>query len=125
MARQNPSDVDELLKKEDDEVYGEGTASGSAPDPDSDDDVAKIVKDVTGEEPETSPWGFNMADEIEEDEKAIEEGDLTEEDEAAEADDLDDEVNEDGLHADDPLLSITDLEDEDGVDEITDDEENQ
>jgi|GEM_PF-3276193 len=125
MARQNPSDVDELLKKEDDEVYGESTVSGSAPDPDADDDVEKIVKDVTGEEPETSPWGFNLADEIEEDEKAIEEGDLTEEDEAAEADDLDEEVSEDGLHADDPLLSITDLEDEDGVDEITDDEENQ
>lgn len=126
MARQNPADIDELLKKEDDDVYGEGTASGSAPDPESDDNVAENVADVTGEEPTASAWGFNMADEIAEDEEKIKSGELEEEIETDkdDEDDMDAEITEDGIHADDPLLSITDLDDDSGLDEESDDEEN-
>ena len=67
MARQKPKDIEKELKKQDDEVYGEETVSGSSPRPASDDDTTDNLKDVIGNEPKNDK-PFTIAEEIEADE---------------------------------------------------------
>ena len=52
MVRIKPEDVQKELDDLQKEVYGENTVSGSAPDPDSDDDTEQNLADVTGESEE-------------------------------------------------------------------------
>ena len=68
-------DVKKELKKLEDENYGESTVSGSAPDPESDDSVEDMLEEVMGEDAsaqvsDPQDDGFNIADEINDDEQA-------------------------------------------------------
>lgn len=61
-------DIKEELEKEEDEVYGDETAVGSAPDPEKVGDTEELVKEVTGNEPEEGK-PYSIAEEVEKDEK--------------------------------------------------------
>ncbi|MFC1649581.1 hypothetical protein ACFL2C_02585 [Patescibacteria group bacterium] len=62
-------DIKKQIKKQQDEVYGESTVSGSAPDPASDDDVVENLKDAVGAD--INPGDeFHLADEVLKDENA-------------------------------------------------------
>lgn len=77
-------DIKRELKKQQDEVYGEGTMSGSSPDPDSDDNVMDVMEDTVG--PDINPGDeFHLADEVMKDERARMPGaDLSDEEEEEE-----------------------------------------
>lgn len=59
-------DIKKQLKKQNNEVYGESTVSGSAPDPSSDDDVEQAVKDTFGSNINPADV-FHLADEVQKD----------------------------------------------------------
>ena len=62
-------DIKRQIKKQADEIYGEGTISGSSPDPDSDDNVADSLEDAVGGK--INPGDeFHLADEVLKDETA-------------------------------------------------------
>ena len=64
------NDFDDKLPEDlesEDDASGESSVSGSAPDPDSDDDTAAELADVIGNEPEPGK-PFSLADEVEKDE---------------------------------------------------------
>ncbi len=68
--------IKEELKKQEAEFYGDETVSGTNPDPESDDSVAEMMEDVMGEDASASVSdpqddGFNIADEIEDDEEDL------------------------------------------------------
>lgn len=69
MAKPKPSDVDEELKKQDDEVYGTDYTDGGEKFHDTED----MVKDVTGDEPDEGV-PYSIADAIQDDEEAIADG---------------------------------------------------
>jgi hypothetical protein len=74
MARQHPDDVQKEVDEIEDEVYGESTVSGSAPDPEKvlRDDTAGMVEDVVGNDPDGSgEKGFNLGEEVNKDEHDI------------------------------------------------------
>ena len=81
MVKQKPDEIEEQLNKQEDEVYGTGYVDG---DPDKFDDTEDMVEDVTGnapsgnydgeEEDEEDEGGFSIADEVEKDEKAVQDG---------------------------------------------------
>lgn len=62
----NNDDIKEELRKEEDEVYGDETISGSSPRPDTDDDVDKPMTDLTGKKVERSD---TIAEDINEEEE--------------------------------------------------------
>ena len=68
MVKIPPSKIDEELAQQDDDVYGTRYTDG---DHDKFDDTKEMVKDVTGNEPDPERDGFEIAEEIEEDEKDI------------------------------------------------------
>ena len=49
MVRPKPEEIQKELDDLQKDVYGENTVSGTAPDPESDDDVEQNLTDVTGE----------------------------------------------------------------------------
>ena len=66
-------DIKKELKRQEDEVYGENTISGSSPDPDSDDDVMTNLEDAVGAG--INPGDeFHLADEVMNDESARQPG---------------------------------------------------
>lgn len=70
MARDTAKKIKQQIKIQDDDVYGDTSASGSMPDPESDDDVKEMVKDIIGEAP-VSGDPFEIAEEVDEDEEAL------------------------------------------------------
>jgi len=71
MVRVKPQDVEEEVQKQEDEFYGDETASGSNPRPTSDDDVTSVYDDAVGyEEQEEEPEEVGIAGQVEEDEEA-------------------------------------------------------
>ena len=70
MPKPKQDQIDEELQKQDDDVYGTGYTDG---DPDKFADTEEMVKDVTGNEPDPEQDGFEMEEEIEEDERAVRE----------------------------------------------------
>jgi hypothetical protein len=69
MAKAKIKDIKKQIQQQDKNVYGDTSISGSAPDPESDDDVEEVVKEITGEKPEQGQQ-FNISKEVEKDEKA-------------------------------------------------------
>jgi hypothetical protein len=66
--------VKQQIQQQNDDVYGDETYSGSSPRPDADDNIDDIVRDAMGKdavEDIDNRKPFNLADEIEEDEKDI------------------------------------------------------
>jgi len=63
MTKQNAKRIDEQLKRDEDEYSGEGTVSGSSPDPESDDNTSDNLAQVIGNQPKQK---FNIGDEINE-----------------------------------------------------------
>lgn len=60
-------DIKKQIKQQQDDVYGDSTVSGSAPDPEADDDVEEILEEVVGTD--INPGDeFHLADEVMEDE---------------------------------------------------------
>jgi hypothetical protein len=75
MVRQHPDDIQKEVDEQEDEFYGEGTVSGSAPDPEKvlRDDTAGMVENVVGNDPDDEGEdGFNLGTEVNDDEQAIE-----------------------------------------------------
>ncbi|HEX6977438.1 MAG TPA: hypothetical protein VF185_03775 [Patescibacteria group bacterium] len=70
MPKLKPEEIDEKVKEQNDEVYGEETVGGSQQGLESDDDTEKAVADVTGNQPKENEE-FNIAEEIDKDEKDI------------------------------------------------------
>lgn len=68
MVKPKWSYLKKLIKKQDDDTYGENTISGSSPDPESDDDVSENLEKVVGTKLKRGDE-FNLADEVEKDEK--------------------------------------------------------
>ena len=64
MVKQDPDDVKREIAEQEDEFSGEGTMLGSSPDPDSDDDVAKVRAGLVGDD---QGEVVSMADEVEKD----------------------------------------------------------
>ncbi|QQS38411.1 hypothetical protein IPM62_03445 [Candidatus Woesebacteria bacterium] len=61
------TDIKQIIKRQDDEVYGENTIAGSSPDPESDDDTADSNNDYTTR---LKPGDdFYLADEVLNDDK--------------------------------------------------------
>ena len=69
MVKPKASDLKKQIKKQDEEVYGEETMSGSSPDPESDDDVAETLEKTVGTDLKRGDE-FNLEKEVERDEKA-------------------------------------------------------
>jgi len=69
MVKAKAKDIKKQIQQQDKDVYGDTTISGSSPDPESDDDVEKVVEEVTGEKPKQGEE-FSISDEVEKDEKA-------------------------------------------------------
>lgn len=69
MPKPTQDQIDEELKKQDDEVYGTDYTDGG----EKFHDTEEMVKEVIGEEPEDGK-PFSVADAVEEDEEAIEDG---------------------------------------------------
>jgi len=105
MARQHPDDVQKEVDELEDEVYGDETVSGTNPKPGSDDDTKKNLEEVIGNEP--AP-GFNIGDEINEDEAAIADKPIN--DYADEETEEDEEPEEVGVIVEepDPMEELTD-----------------
>lgn len=70
MNQDDSDDIKAQVKKQNDEVYGEETVSGSSPDPDSDSDTAANLSDAIGNEPDKNDKGFELAKEVHDDELA-------------------------------------------------------
>lgn len=70
MAKPRPDEVDEELQKQDDEVYGTDYTDGGEKFHDTED----MVKEVTGDDPDEEQDGFSIAEEVEKDEEAVEDG---------------------------------------------------
>lgn len=68
MAKQNPLDLLEQLKKDEKSFDGSGTISSHAPDPDSDDDTSEALEDVIGNPPKPR---FNIGKEVNKDEQRL------------------------------------------------------
>ncbi len=69
MVKQDIDEVKKEIRENEDRFYGEETVSGSSPRPDSDDDVAEMIKEVIGNSPEEGK-PFSIAEEVKKDEKA-------------------------------------------------------
>lgn len=76
MVRQDDTSVQKENLIQEDMVYGDGTISGSAPRPDSDDDVSEALEDVTGKPLVQKKKGFNIGDEANEAEAEIRDGEI-------------------------------------------------
>ena len=116
MARQHPDDIQKEVDEQEDEFYGEGTVSGSAPDPEKvlSDDTAGMVKNVVGNDPDDEgESGFNLGDEVNDDEHAIEDKPI---------DDYTSDDSDDSAQSDNDDASGDDLEDVE-EDEIFEEEE--
>ena len=68
MTLQDPKKIQEELDQEDNEFYGDETASGTNPAPGSDTDTSETLKDVIGESPKHNE---NIGEEINKDEKDL------------------------------------------------------
>jgi hypothetical protein len=68
MAKPRPDEVQKELEEQDDDVYGTGYTDG---DPDKFADTEEMVKDVTGNDPDPERDGFEIEEEVEDDEKSI------------------------------------------------------
>lgn len=69
----NRDDIKKQIKRQDDEIYGESTISGSSPDPESDDNTREILEKTVGNK--INPGDpFVLADEVIKDEKARQPG---------------------------------------------------
>ena len=67
-------EIKKELEEQEEEFYGDETVSGSSPSPESDDSIEKMMGDAMGEDAaddvsDPKEDGFNIADEIEEDEE--------------------------------------------------------
>jgi len=93
MARLTPDELQKQLDQQAD-IYGDGddTISGSAPDPDkiASKSTEDHLVDVIGNEPDPEEDGFNLGDEVNEDEEDIQEKEINNYDEDAEPGDLED-----------------------------------
>ncbi|MCH7641381.1 hypothetical protein IID22_04245 [Patescibacteria group bacterium] len=69
MVKPKASELKKQIKKQDEEVYGEETMSGSSPDPASDDDVAETLEKTVGTDLKSGDE-FNLGEEVERDERA-------------------------------------------------------
>ena len=105
-------DIKKQLKKQQDEVYGEGTIAGSSPDPGSDDNVGDALEDAVGGK--INPGDeFHLADEVMKDEEARKPG----------INDSAEEEEEDDESEIDPFDTIKPVDEDDGsLDELEDDE---
>lgn len=74
MTKTNQKDINEELKKLDELVYGDESVSSHAPSPASDDDMAKNFEEVTGDDPDKAVHSLNLAKEVDNDEKTIQDG---------------------------------------------------
>lgn len=115
MARRD--DIKSQIKKQQNEVYGEETQSGSAPAPESDDNTLTNLRDVVGDD--INPGDeFFLADEVMGDEKSRLAGrfDTSEEeeedDEEVEEDEID-PLEEDDTLDDDSPIPFSEIEEED------------
>ncbi len=73
MTHQDPKKISEELQKDEDRFYGGQTVSGHAPNTTSDDDVEKMMEDVTGNDPTAinandTPNDDHIAQEVNKDE---------------------------------------------------------
>lgn len=68
MVKPKRSDLKKLIKKQDDDTYGENTMSGSSPDPESDDDVSETLEKTVGTKLKRGDE-FSLVEEIAKDEK--------------------------------------------------------
>lgn len=71
MPKPTPKQIDEELKQQDDEVYGTDYTDGAH---EKFDDTEEMIREVTGDDPDEEKDGFSIAEEIEKDEEAVEEG---------------------------------------------------
>ena len=69
MSKAKIYDIKKQVKQQDQDNYGEETISGSSPDPESDDDVAEVLKQTLGADLKRGDE-FNLAEKVEKDEKA-------------------------------------------------------
>lgn len=67
-AKPKPEEIEELVQKTNEEVYGEESISGSMSKPDSDDNAEKPLEEYIGNEPSEE---LNVAQEIEKDEEGL------------------------------------------------------
>jgi hypothetical protein len=68
----NNDDIKKELQREEDEVYGDETISGSSPRPSSDDDVEQGMENVTGQEPARDETIADAVNEEEEERHGLE-----------------------------------------------------
>ena len=66
MVREKLKKIKKRIAQEQRGVYGEETASGSSPSPESDDDTASMVKDIVGNKPKSGK-PFSLAEEVNKD----------------------------------------------------------
>ncbi len=69
MSKPNPQDIDEKVKKQNDEFYGEETVGGTEEGLERDDDTEEALEKVIGNKPQGT-----LAEEIDKDEMAIAKG---------------------------------------------------
>ena len=107
MVREDPRKIAEQVQKQDDEFYGEETAVGSSPRPDSDDDTEEVLEDFIGKKPTKE---LNIAEEIDEEEDDLHSLPIDD-------DDSDDDSsmysNDDDDNSSDGIVSLDDLDEED------------
>lgn len=71
MTKPDPDDVKRQIQKQDDDVYGDETVSGSSPRPGSDADTEKNLEDYVGSDVnEGVDEPINTAKEVHDDERA-------------------------------------------------------
>lgn len=70
MPKPKPEEIDEKVKKQNDEFYGEETVGGSNQGLETDDDTEEAVEKVIGNKPGGNEE-FEIAEEVDKDEKDI------------------------------------------------------
>lgn len=112
MVKPSADDIKKQVEEQDDEVYGEGSVVGHAPDPDSDDDIGKIREEFLGEELKSTEE-LNLASEIVADEKSRHtKPDSVDDDAEAVAEIDSNDEDGDGDSTDDSVVMDDDLEEE-------------
>lgn len=74
MVKTKSDEIKDQIKKQDEEVYGDESISGSNPDPEAiqEETTRELVEDYTGNKPRQRK-SFNIGDEVNKDEKALRE----------------------------------------------------
>jgi len=70
MVREDPTKIAKQVAQQDDDFYGDETAAGTNPDPESDDDVDEMMEEEIGNVPESSD-PLDIATEVDHDEEDI------------------------------------------------------